>query len=1025
MAQQLSVKTRGGASPQGKPRVYFCCHPGDFAQYFDAISDEILAISSCAVYYYADDVPPDEDYLADLSQMQLFVMPVTTKLLTQPNRAIECEFSYAIAHHIPVLPLMQESGLAELFNRKCGDLQYLDKNERDATTIGYDVKLRKYLESVLIGDETASRVRAAFDAYIFLSYRKKDRKYAQELMRLIHANDFCRDIAIWYDEFLTPGENFNDAIRSAMEQSRLFALAVTPNLVNEENYVMTVEYPMAREAGKPILAAELVPTDRIELRGKYENIPDPVDARQTDGLADILGEHLKGIAMRENDADPQHNFFIGLAYLGGIDVEVDHARAVALITASAEAGLTEAMEKLADMYHTGEGVERNYHTEIMWLERLADQAKEAYERDGGEEAGKKYYTRLRAEGNARYALKQLAEAKTCYGRALKVQQELIQETETTDVRFALPFNYMALGRIAAEEGDLTSAKAHFKCGLEISEALAQETDAKRARRSLSFCCGFLGKIAVDEGNFVLAKEHYIRSLDILEALSRETGRSQDRRHVAVVCGQLGSLAWAEGNLASAREYYHRDFAICEVLERETGTIESRRDLGVACQKLGDIARAEGDLTLAREYYHRNFAICEVLERETGTIESRRDLGVVCLKLGEIAQAKEDLDSARKYYRRDFAICETLERETGTIESRRDLGVVCLKLGNISRAEGDLTSAKEYYRRGFTIFEALEREAGTIESRRDLGVTCLKLGEIAQAEGDLSSAKEYYRRGFTIFEALEREAGTIETRRDLGVVCQKLGEIAQAEGDLASAKEYYRRGFTIFEALVRETGKIATRRDLEGLCLKLGDIAQAEGDLTSAKEYYRRNFAIWKALEQETGTIESRRNLSTVCQKLGEICRQMKQFEEAKRYCQDACMLCDKLIAEIGDSWDQWTLVAVYLCLGDIAGAELDRQSNRAYYQKALPLLEELTLDSDCVAHRRALAEFYCSLSQLTYDVEMLRKSDAIMCELAELCPDDPVLAQRRQYVKGLLDLYAPPPKPGFFKRLFGRKKKEQ
>lgn len=50
------------------------------------------------------------------------------------------------------------------------------------------------------------------DAYVFLSYRKKDRKHAKELMRLIHANRFCLDIAIWYDGFLAAGEDFNAAI---------------------------------------------------------------------------------------------------------------------------------------------------------------------------------------------------------------------------------------------------------------------------------------------------------------------------------------------------------------------------------------------------------------------------------------------------------------------------------------------------------------------------------------------------------------------------------------------------------------------------------------------------------------------------------------------------------------------------------------------------------------------------------------------------------------------------------------------
>lgn len=209
----FQYKTKGMASPQGKRRVYFTCHPDDFERFFEKISAELLKISDCAVWYNTDDEYEDID--TDLGQMNLFVVPITTKLLTKPCRTIQLDVPFAIKNHIPILPLMQEGGLDELFSRYFGDLQYLDPNARDESAISYDEKLKKFLNSVLIGDELAEKVRAAFDAYIFMSYRKKDRKYANELMRLIHKNDFCRDIAIWYDEYLVPGENFNQAITDA------------------------------------------------------------------------------------------------------------------------------------------------------------------------------------------------------------------------------------------------------------------------------------------------------------------------------------------------------------------------------------------------------------------------------------------------------------------------------------------------------------------------------------------------------------------------------------------------------------------------------------------------------------------------------------------------------------------------------------------------------------------------------------------------------------------------------------------
>ncbi len=163
--------------------------------------------------------------------MQLFVMPVTTKLITSPNRAMEGEFP----------------------SRRFGDLQYLDPNDNDDSRQGFDDVLESYIRATLISNKLAEKVRAAFDAYVFLSYRKKDRRKAQELMRLIHKDPVCRDIAIWYDEFLVPGEDFNRAIEQMLDKSDPFALAVTPNLVNEVNYVMTTEYPTALAKKKPVL----------------------------------------------------------------------------------------------------------------------------------------------------------------------------------------------------------------------------------------------------------------------------------------------------------------------------------------------------------------------------------------------------------------------------------------------------------------------------------------------------------------------------------------------------------------------------------------------------------------------------------------------------------------------------------------------------------------------------------------------------------------------------------------------------
>lgn len=158
----FQFRTRGQQSPQGKQRVYFTSHPDDFALFFEEIQKEILDRQDCAVFYLEPGTQPEdvEDYDLRLREMQLFVVPVTTKLLTKENRAMDVDVPFAFEHHIPVLPLMQESGLDDVFNKKFGDLQYLYKYDADPTAIPYEEKLTKYLESVIVGDEQAKKVRA-------------------------------------------------------------------------------------------------------------------------------------------------------------------------------------------------------------------------------------------------------------------------------------------------------------------------------------------------------------------------------------------------------------------------------------------------------------------------------------------------------------------------------------------------------------------------------------------------------------------------------------------------------------------------------------------------------------------------------------------------------------------------------------------------------------------------------------------------------------------------------------------------
>ena len=372
---EFKVRTRGGAPAQGKARVYFVCHPADFDKYFDKICEDIFKTHDVAIYYTENMAEPldETNITVDLGRMNLFVVPVTFRLMNDGCRAMGVDIAYAKEKNIAILPFMMESEIDAIYSlpKNFGERQYLSPFSSDTTEISYADKLKKYLDAVLISDEMAKRVRAAFDAYVFLSYRKKDRKHANELMKIIHNIPGCRDIAVWYDEFLTPGESFMENISRAMQNSKLFALLVTPNLLEEGNFVMREEYPAAKNAGMDILPTEMEKTDHNALKSRFIGIPEPVLASDV-VFKETLLKTIEKIAKTENDGEPEHNFLIGLAYLNGIDVEKDADRGIELITMAADSGLAEAMEVLYNLYLAGAEVEYNIYKAQQWAKRLAD-----------------------------------------------------------------------------------------------------------------------------------------------------------------------------------------------------------------------------------------------------------------------------------------------------------------------------------------------------------------------------------------------------------------------------------------------------------------------------------------------------------------------------------------------------------------------------------------------------------------------------------------------------------------------------
>ena len=851
---KLQYLTRGSASPQGKPRVYFCSHPKEQEFFLQPISKQILKLQNCVIWYDPEPEIPDnwEELSADLSQMQLFVMPVTERLLTQPNRAMDKEFPFAVEHHIPVLPLMQESGLEEKFQKRFGNLQFLDANAHDSTAIPFEEKLQKFLNSILIGDELAQKVRAAFDAYIFLSYRKKDRREAQKLMRLIHQNEFCRDIAIWYDEFLVPGENFNQAIADALQKSKLFTLVVTPSLLENPNYVMTTEYPMAQKSGKPILPVEMTPTSRPALESCYESVPPCTNGEDAPALSQSLLDALRQLAIRENDNDPQHNYFIGLAYLAGVDVEVDNQRAEALIRSAAEQGYDPAMEKLVLMYRSGEGVAQNYQKAIDWQKKLIESREKAWGKSRTEDTFLDLTDALWDLGNYYKELEDIPNWRWVWeSKMLPLCKTVWEEYHFPDANRGISISYHKLGNILEAEEDLQAARKFYQLSMEIFKQLVETSPTMENCQGLSVNYSKLGDISKAQGNIQAAKKFHQLSMGICKQMVEESPVMKNRRSLSISYERMGDISQAEGDLISARKYYQLDLDIIKGIVEESPTIQNHHSLSIGYERLGDISQAEGDLKAARQFYQLDLEIVKQLYEEFGTITNRRNLSICYDRLGEVCETEGNLTSARQFYQLSLNLFKQLSEESPTIENRRNLSIGYYKLGEVCQLQGDLSSARRFYEKSLQVSKQIAKESPTIENRENLSECYGRMGDICWMEGNLLCARHFFELCHKILQPLTEKFPNLENRRNLSICCERLGDISQANGNLSSANEFFRQSLDIRKQLAKESHTPESKEDLALCYYKIGTLKRP---FFRSRSYLKTAFYIWKKLAEEYPSI---------------------------------------------------------------------------------------------------------------------------------------------------------------------------
>lgn len=533
--ESLKYITRGMVKPFDMQKVYFTSHKDDY-HLLDDIARDVLSIVDVAIFY-----GESEKREEDLRLMSLIVIPVTKSFLYDECDARTKDLKFALENGIPVLPLIQEVGLELEFNRLCGDIQCLNKFNSDKTQISFNKKLKDYLSSIFINDDLKRRIESSFTHSIFLSYRKKDRYEAQQVMSKIHEHSELENCSIWYDEFLIPGQDYSEKIEAKIKDCSLFAMVATPSLLEENNYIVRVEYPLAIKYNKPIIVIEAKETPFEQLSKMYEAIPQYFDISSGEAVSALSAK--LGIA---NTDDPDKRYLLALGYLYGEGVEINSARAIKYLTELSNINHIDSLIALSDVYFQGKYIARDENQALSLIKRAVPLAKMSYARSKSADAFLKMINVLDTQGRYMRELKILDGAKAPYliMNTECVMAKKVLDAELVDKHYA--HSYECMGDADYRIQKYEDARNNHEKAYDVLVKRASDNflDITRLCEKLARDCDFLGD------NHMMKKYQEIR-VQTLEMLLREEETFETQKTYYTSLCDLADVYYKEGDYQRA------------------------------------------------------------------------------------------------------------------------------------------------------------------------------------------------------------------------------------------------------------------------------------------------------------------------------------------------------------------------------------------------------------------------------------------------------------------------------------------
>ncbi|MDR0917938.1 MAG: DUF2225 domain-containing protein [Oscillospiraceae bacterium] len=602
-----------------------------------------------------------KDLRINLLQSQVMIVYVTPTLLSDiRENGLPIAIQIMQEEKRPYFPVEDTPGLLDLYCELDRPIQGITCDDK------FYSKLKEQLGKFILNDKLIKEIRQkAFvkNCQIFMSYRSTDTKLALELMSNIHNLSDFEAVPIWYDHFLTVGNDFSEQIFKEIDKSSIFTIAVTPNITSKSkrddvsvNWVVSKEYPYAKRQNIPIIPVKVgggFPYE--ELKNFFSGIAKPVnidEARMkfTEIIPDLPNSESYSI---------ERLYYLGRAYFSGYYVEQNVERAVSLFKKAAEYEdefALKSSEMLAELYETVDlmgGI--NYDAVLKWRLRTAEICEKIFGKNHPDTA-----TSYNDIGVVYKDKGDYEKALEYFFKALKIQKKVL-EKEHPDTATS----YNNIGTIYDDKGEYEKALDYYFKALEIFEMVFDKDHIAGSYNNI-------GLVYVNKGDYEKGLEYYSKALKILEKVL-----GKDHTNTSSSYNNTGLVYYYKGDYEKALEYYFKALKIHEkVLDKD------HPNTAGIYNNIGLVYDDECDYEKALEYYLKALEIKEKIlgKDHLSTATSYNNIGMVY-------HHKGNCEKALDYYLMALEIRKKVlgKEHPSTATSYNNIGIAYYNKGEYDKA----------------------------------------------------------------------------------------------------------------------------------------------------------------------------------------------------------------------------------------------------------------------------------------------------------------------------------------------------